>query len=179
MEPGRNNARVVVIDGKETVEIELTQEETALVNLEDLPLVAKHRWCALRSHEAFYAITTAKREDGSREKIHLHCLVMGAEKRTVHHKNCRPLDCRKENLRIGPAEQNSWNRGPRQVERQRDSQYKGVHRCKRTGRFRATITKDGKRARGPLRYGGLFRNPLKLPRRKSLPLKYPRQDSNL
>jgi hypothetical protein len=43
MEPERNTARVVAIDGHEAVEIQLTQGRVTLVDPEDWPTGAAHR----------------------------------------------------------------------------------------------------------------------------------------
>lgn len=68
---------------------------------------------------------------------YLHRLVLGAKKgQIVDHINGNPLDNRRANLRLATRSQNLFNRGR---PKHNTSGFKGVHFCKRTKRYRASI----------------------------------------
>ena len=76
--------------------IQLTQNEYALIDSEDYPLVNKYKWCVYNQDEKHkYAVTSTG--------IIMHRLILGLkkyDKRVVHHKDFNSLNNHKCNLQI-------------------------------------------------------------------------------
>lgn len=77
-------------------EIPLTRGFVSLVDEEDLPLVTKYRWQAVRIHKVLYAQT-----DSRGKTRYMHRLIMGEPAvLDVDHINGNGLDNRRQNLRV-------------------------------------------------------------------------------
>lgn len=82
-------------------EIILTQGKIALVDDDDLALVAQHRWRAVRcSPTLWYARAELPDAEGG-GSIYMHRLIMGAVRgQEVDHRNGCGIDNRRHNLRL-------------------------------------------------------------------------------
>lgn len=121
--------------------IPLTQDKSAIVDDQFYrPLVALGPWAALNRRNKFHAI------NGRHQYLHRVVWALAypfaPRPRILDHVNRDGLDCRLRNLRPATRHQNQQNRGPN---RNNKSGYKGVWRCKDTGRWKAAIMVDGKR----------------------------------
>lgn len=108
----------------------------ALVDDEDAPAVLAYRWYL---HSGRYAA----RRDGAHILL-MHRQILGLEygdrRQADHIDNCRKLDNRRDNLRVVTPAENCQNLTPR---RGYTSRYRGVSRCKQTGRWRAVCGLNG------------------------------------
>jgi hypothetical protein len=122
--------------------IPLTQGKFALVNDEDYERVNKHRWCAAKQGNVFYAqrcITLNKIE--RMEKMHRFILrIPFGERREIDHKDGNGLNNTKENLRVSSRSQNTQNG---RLSKRNTSGYKGVHEEKSSGKWIAAIMANG------------------------------------
>jgi hypothetical protein len=121
--------------------IALTQGQFAIVDACDYERLSRHRWCAVRSGDGYYA-----RRSVPGGTILMHREIMKAPKgMVVDHIDGNRLDNRSCNLRVCTPQQNECNKPPRG----RRSRFKGVypHRDK----WQATI-----RHAGRTYYLGLF-----------------------
>lgn len=121
----------------------------ALVDPQDVPIVAGIRWCPVRvgryqAEECFYAMAKV---DG--RTAYMHRLILGLSGRNTQtdHINHNGIDNRRCNLRIVTPQQNQQNRQSRKG----TSQFKGVSWHKNAGKWQAHI-----RFQGKLRHLGLF-----------------------
>jgi AP2 domain/HNH endonuclease len=114
----------------------------AIVDEEDYPLVAPHRWGVHKAKTTFYAVAVVR--NGSQwRNLRMHRFIMGApSNRFVDHANRNGLDNQKQNLRICTNTQNMQNQ--RKQERGMNH-YKGVWWIERDRRWRAGICINGKR----------------------------------
>lgn len=109
-------------------EIELSQEQTTIVDDEDFEYLNQWKWFAVWSEciKGYYVmrsqhigVINGKRKQGS---VYMHRLIAKAPKgKVVDHINHNTLDNRKENLRIASYYQNQQNRKKRGT-----SKYPGV-----------------------------------------------------
>ena len=108
---------------------------TALVDIEDVPLVAPYRWNPRLDHQTFYAQSTPI-VAGRKQLVQMHRLILGLTdpKVLVDHENHDGLDNRRENIRIASPSQNVMNARAR---RGGSSSYKGVVWIPKTCRWRA------------------------------------------
>lgn len=108
--------------------------QTVLIDAEDAPLAAGHRWSLNRAKGgSFYVV-----EWTTQGPIHLHRLIANPPMgKVVDHKNGNPLDNRRENLRVCSPKENSLSR---RRYKKAASQYKGV--TPRNGGWRAQISVD-------------------------------------
>lgn len=95
-------------------EINLTQDQVALVDDEDWEELSKYKWYARwdKKLKSFYAIRNI-RLNGKKTSLMIHRQIMKlckGDKRQVDHVNHNTLDNRKCNLRIVTNRQNLWNR---------------------------------------------------------------------
>jgi len=91
--------------------IPLTQNQNAIVDLEDFRWLSQWNWHAYWSErtKSFNAIRN-DRSTGKHTTIKMHRAIMGFPDSEVDHKNLNTLDNRKENLRQASTQQNTWNR---------------------------------------------------------------------
>lgn len=103
-------------------EIALAGGAIALVDDEDVDLVAPFRWSLLpRSYAAGYAMRQVRIDGSRRHTIYMHRVILGApDGQWVDHKSGDTLDNRRANLRLCTRSQNQINRAPR------PGKYKGV-----------------------------------------------------
>jgi hypothetical protein len=112
--------------------IPLTQGKFAIIDTNDYKRLSKHKWCAFKSHNNFYAMRR-KNNKG----IMMHRFIMNAPKgMDVDHIDGNGLNNRKSNLRICTHAQNIHNSRPI---RNRSSRYKGVALSQRDKVGRAYI----------------------------------------
>lgn len=143
---GKNEARLIEIEGGVAVEISLTQGQTTLVSLNDWELVRHHRWQAANSRGKHYASSHKRRGKGSFQ-LFMHRLLLGVTDLDVEvdHRSNDGLDNRRNNLRIATHTKNKWNREPQAVAAGRTSSYKGVFLDRTHGRFKSQIQCEGRR----------------------------------
>lgn len=106
LEPGRNRARIVVVDGREAVEIELTQGQIALCDIKDWPLVKGYAWYATRKKDGQYYAQAAL--PGTTRKLRMHRLIFGGQG-DVDHSRGDGLDNRRSCLRDCNQQLNQMN----------------------------------------------------------------------
>lgn len=139
--PGKNEARIVELDGKWAVEIELQHGKACLVDFEDWDLVRHYRWhwkWENRKHnkaqERLYVASTIWDRDRKRHcMIRMHRLIMDTPRTLMvdHVDSKETLDNRRSNLRLGTNSNNQANSGGRGAK----SGYKNVSWNKRKRKF--------------------------------------------
>ena len=126
--------KTIFLDG--IVPIKLNEENWALVEEADYPLVASHKWYAVKDGHHTYAATNIKNVN-RHVKVRMHRLFLDAKKgELVDHINRDGLDNRRQNLRIVNHAQNRMNackyaKGT--------SKYKGVSFDKKHNKYKAQI----------------------------------------
>jgi len=115
-------------------EIKLTNSASiALVDDEDLPLVAQYQW---RIHSDGYVVY----QQPNRKVLWLHRVILRLsddDPRISDHKDGNRLDNRKSNLRPATHAQNGINRGPNNAPK--TSKFKGVSWYSRDSKWRAQL----------------------------------------
>lgn len=122
--------------------VALTQNKFATVDAENYERVSRYKWCVSTKANTIYAY---RKDHG--KNVYLHQFLMKPPQgKVVDHTDGNGLNDRKSNLRVCTKQQNLLNRGPVV----RTSQFKGVHLCKWTRKWYATIWHGGARIRlGP------------------------------
>jgi hypothetical protein len=122
--------------------IPLTQGQVALVDIEDLPKLQKHKWFACKSGAGTRSQTYYVRAKINGRGIPIHRFLMDVDDPSlvVDHKNHDTLDNRKSNLRVVDRTQSAQNRRGWYV-RENGVPYKGVYQVSEA-RFRSVIKKD-------------------------------------
>ena len=142
---------------KDYIEIKLSQNKIALIDKEDFIRVSQFTWFFSKKNKTGlgYAQRSQHIKLGFKsyktKTIYLHHFILGITTGEVDHKNGDPLDCRKDNLRVGTHQMNLCNRASRIGS---TSKYVGVHFHKLTGKWRVQIKVEGKK-----KSLGLFVNP--------------------
>lgn len=115
-------------------EIKLTNNQIALVDDEDYPLLVRHTWYAQKVPNTFYACT----KTSTLGHIFMHRLICPSTKgkQVIDHINNNGLDNRKENLRLASWRENGLNNIKHRIS---SSLYKGVCKLK-NGKWSANIT---------------------------------------
>ncbi len=117
--------------------IKLTQGLYAIVDPEDYPKLNFYKWFAKIDERTHYA---ARIEN--KRKIYMHRQIKPPSAGfVVDHINHKGYDNRKINLQIITAAENTYN--SRKQSKTTTSIYKGVSKCKKTGRWRAVIYING------------------------------------
>jgi hypothetical protein len=129
-----------------TAWVELTQEKRALIDQEDIPLVAPYRWYAKKaSKDVFYACRSKKNEKGEFRCWPMHRDIAGMDTYTtstqLDHINRDGLDNRRSNLRLANGTVQKLNQTLR---RDNTSGGNGVH-LRPWGEWQARIAIAGKR----------------------------------
>jgi len=107
------------------------------VDDEDFERLAQYRWNVSDSGHARRSV----RIDGKVKTIYMHHEILTPPPgKEVDHRNCNPLDNRRDNLRIATRGQNNMNKG---AQSNSVTGIKGVSFDKRTGKFHAKITVNG------------------------------------
>jgi len=130
------DSRIIQHDG--FAEIVLTDDKSAIVDVEDVPKISNKKW---RIHSKGYVVWGTSR--GGKAKFeYLHRTILGVTDEWVDHINGNRLDCRKSNLRIASPTENAHNS---KKHRDNTSGYKGVSFDSRRNQFYATIYSHGKK----------------------------------
>ena len=136
-----------------TSKIELSKGLFALVDSEDLPRLTPFNWFAwvpANAPQLVYAVRKVRLPSGKWSKRLMHREILGAVKgQKVDHENRLGTDNRKSNLRFCTDSQNAAN--SRQHADAFHSNFKGVTKHKRSGKWQSQIQFKGKRI-----YLGLF-----------------------
>ena len=112
--------------------IPLTQGKFARVDPEDYAELARHKWCAAKQGNSFYAV----RSEAGRQ-LRMHRVIMNAPTGlVVDHIDHDGLSNVKRNLRCCTRQQNARNQRP---QKGRSSRYIGVCWCKRERKWYARI----------------------------------------
>ncbi|MHC4641360.1 MAG: AP2/ERF family transcription factor [Planctomycetota bacterium] len=106
--------------------IPLTRGEFAIVDPEDYPRLAKHKWHLAKSPTGSYAVRWKRGPvKNTRRRIWMHRQVIHIPRSLLcDHVNCNSLDNRKENLRPATVSQNLCNRTKKKSKSR--SIYKGL-----------------------------------------------------
>jgi hypothetical protein len=123
-----------------TIEIPLTQNQTAMIDDEDFELVSQFKWCAWwnKNTKSFYAVNNTRKAT-----LYMHRLIMGAQKgEQVDHIHHLTLDNRKSELRLCTPSQNQCNR---RLNANNTSGYKGVSWSNQRQKWVAEIWVGGKK----------------------------------
>ena len=114
--------------------IKLTQGKIALVDDELFKELNKHKWCAVKGGNTYYAV---RRESGVIVYIHRQILNLNSgDGKIVDHTNHNGLDNRRKNLRIVSHTKNCRNHRGCLLN---TSGYTGVHWNKRTKKWSTQI----------------------------------------
>ena len=120
-----------------SVEVELTQGQTTIIDIQDMELVGKYRWHAAKSRGGFRATTNVSDKDGRFKTLYLYRLLTEPEEElVVDHEDHDQLNNRRSNLRVCTQAQNSQNRTSR---KNSSSEYLGVSWFKRDKKWGANI----------------------------------------
>lgn len=116
--------------------VEMKRGFYAVIDEEDIPIVAQYRWSMSGSGYATAYLGGGRK--GAKFAL-LHRFVIDARPgQKVDHRNRVKLDCRKANLREATDAQNAANKASR------TNTYKGIFQCAITGKWRARIRANGR-----------------------------------
>ncbi len=128
--------------------VALTKGYEALIDVDDIPLVAGRHWCATIAHRpdgsirTVYAVSAFPIEGGRRRLTYLHRLIAGPpDGMHTDHIDGDGLNNRRHNLRHATTAQNNKNL---RTSISNTSGVKGVRWCKRDHRWVAQIAVDGR-----------------------------------
>jgi hypothetical protein len=127
-----------------TTRIELTQGQSAVIDLEDEHLTYPYKWYACRSGGgSWYAHGVIS---GKKGRIGLNRLVMDAQPgQVVAFIDSNGLNCTKKNLRLGNDFTVVRLTHPQQLDKPRvKSAFRGISRARKLDRWRAKIVVEGK-----------------------------------
>ena len=119
-------------------EIPLTHGQVAQVSDEDYDELSKYRWIAVWAAHAhtYYAVHCS-----GQNTIIMHRIILNAKpKQWVDHIDHNGLHNERTNIRFCTATENSRNC---QKHRDGSSRFKGITRCKKTGKWVVRLWKDG------------------------------------
>jgi hypothetical protein len=117
--------------------IPLTQHKFALVDPEDYAELARHKWCAAKQGNSWYAVRS---EHG--RQLRMHRVILNAPPhRVVDHIDHDGLNNVKHNIRPCTRSQNARNQRPQQG---RSSRYIGVCWSKRERKWYSRIQNNGR-----------------------------------
>jgi len=133
-----------------TAEIALTQGQVAIVDAADFEWLSQWKWQpVIRAGGNCYVSRMFQQDDGTRVRISMHRLIMGATKgQVVDHIDHNPLNNTRANLRICTHAENRRNRKPNV---NGASKYLGVYWLKSHRKWRAQIRVDKR-----IKHLGLF-----------------------
>jgi hypothetical protein len=126
--------------------IPLSQGKFARVDPEDYVGLARHKWCAAKQGNSFYAV----RSEGNRQLRMHRAIVNAAAGMVVDHIDHDGLNNTKRNLRSCTKAQNAYNQRP---QKGRSSKFKGVCWHKHEQKWYSRIQDHGRQ-----RSLGLFTN---------------------
>ncbi len=123
-------------------EIPLSLGKVALVDDADFEKLSKHRWCAARDKNTFYAVRSQWLGNGKQRRIWMHRVILRVpEGKFTDHVNGDGLDNRRSNLRAATISQNGANR---RIGSNNTSGVKGVTWHKRFKLWQASICVHGR-----------------------------------
>lgn len=146
----RTDRAALIPVGPSIAYIPLSRGMYALVDAEDAEYLSQWSWLTIRCSHSYYA-ARQERMGGKRLLIRMHAQLLGISGRRItgDHVCCeRTLDNRRANLRRATPSQQLANQRLRSTS---TSGYKGVSFHRITGKWQASIRKDGQ-----TRYLGLF-----------------------
>lgn len=117
--------------------IKLTQNKETIVDDEDYEQLVQYNWY----YHNGYAVRKSSRKTKDRKTLYLHRILLNPGNQYIDHINGNKLDNRKENLRVASRSQNAMNTNKL---KNKTSIYKGVYLYKRTGKWIARISLNGK-----------------------------------
>jgi hypothetical protein len=119
--------------------IPLTRGRFAIVDPEDYPRLAKHKWHLAKSTTGSYAVRWQRNPaKKTRKRIWMHRQLINIPQNLLcDHVNCNSLDNRKTNIRPATASQNLCNR-PKRKSKTR-SKYKGLEWDKTQRKWKVRI----------------------------------------
>lgn len=130
---------------EQTIELDLTQNQTCLIDACDYDLVKDYRWYYRKPKKANsgYVLTSIP-NNGKRKTLQIHRLIMNCtdRKMQIDHINHNGTDNRRSNLRICTNQENIMNTSKH---KDNTSNYKGVSFHKQANKYRAEITFNKKR----------------------------------
>jgi hypothetical protein len=125
-----------------SIEVELSNGGTAIVDDNDYDLVKGRSWYPGGGKEKKYAMSYVKNEAGELINISMHKLILGYDgPLEIDHRNGNGFDNTRLNLRIATRQQNASNLSRKVTCK---SKYKGVVYRKDAKLWRATLTKNWK-----------------------------------
>jgi len=125
------------------IEIPLTQNKVALIDVADWELISQFKWCAAKEGTSNHWVAIA--DIGNKRYVKMHRLIMEAkEGDEVDHENRDSLDNRRSNLRLVTE---AWQQNANKEKRssKTSSIYKGVCWDSSRGRWTAYIDKNRRR----------------------------------
>lgn len=132
------------------IEISLTQNQSTIIDQDDMLLISTHRWYALRCRNTYYAVTNIKKSDGTRTLLLMHRLILGPQNtgsKEIDHIDGNGLNNLRINLRFVSVAGNQHNQHIKQTGRhnkQPTSKFPGVYWHKRMRKWAAKIRLFGK-----------------------------------
>ena len=123
----------------------MTQGKYAIVDPDDFERLNRHKWCANKSKNTFYAVRSIRRGKNKKQlciKMHRE-IINPPHPLVVDHINHNGLDNRKANLRPATRAQNILNR-PYIKRKGSPSKYKGVSWNKQMKKWQVQICYNGK-----------------------------------
>jgi hypothetical protein len=122
----------------QTIEMQLSQGMTCLVDAADYDLVKMHRWYYHKSKSNSGYVKTNITNNGKCTKLLMHSLIMNFPEKPleIDHINLNGCDNRRSNLRICTHQQNNLNKTKH---KNNTSGFKGVTYFKRDNKFAARI----------------------------------------
>jgi hypothetical protein len=123
----------------------LTRGKFAIVDPDDYPRLAKHKWFLAKSPTGSYAARWQRHKTkNTRKRIWMHREIIHIPKHMVcDHKNRNGLDNRMANLRPATVSQNLCNRAKRKTKTR--SKYKGLEWDKNQRKWKARIQLNNKK----------------------------------
>lgn len=127
--------------------IPLTQDKYAIIDIDDLDIVSKYKWCAGaagRQKSKVYAISRHVKPDGRVFTVRMHRIILGVTQSDifVDHIDGNTLNNTRSNLRPCTPRQNALNS---KAPCTNTSGFKGAFLSKQSGRWYSRITDNGKR----------------------------------
>lgn len=124
--------------------IKLTQGQFALVDDEDFKVLNQYKWYAAKVKSGDFYAQRSDYSSGKKKIIKMHRFILGFvdKKEPIDHENGNTLDNQKHNIRACTHKDNIRNRG---ITKRSTCGYKGVFYEKSAKRWRAQLSKDGKK----------------------------------
>lgn len=142
--------RPIRVDG-DVAYVTLTKGYEAVIDVDDIHLVAGYNWTALVVPHTVYAYRAGK-INGKRKTVYMHRTIMGEpDVMEVDHIDCIGLNNRRSNLRLATHSENCFNR---RVQKNNAAGLKGVSWNESGGVWMAFIASNYNQ-----RYLGSFDNP--------------------